>query len=96
MTTEHEAQRADRERAAYAAMFATDHVLISHPEIMGLPRADQSRITVEAALGYLIGHGLVTVKPESEWPEWLAIDIPEHMEPDVAGRVARRAAMPRP
>jgi len=96
MTPEQQQQISDRDRAVRAAMFAADHMLISNPQIYALPKAHVSRLTVEAAVGYLIGHGLITVKPESEWPEWLAMALPEHMEPDVRDVLDRFAAMSNP
>ncbi len=97
MSTEHDRQVADRDRAVQACVFAVDNTLIDNPAVRALPGADQTRITLEAALGYLIGHGLVEVKPQDEWPEWLAVDMPDHMRVDVEARVRaaaeRRAAM---
>lgn len=87
-------QIADRDRAARAAIFAADSVLIDNPGVRNLPGADQTRVTVTAALGYLIGHGLITVAQEADWPEWLSLDIPEHLLPDVDGMLARWSELP--
>ncbi|SNY28938.1 hypothetical protein [Paractinoplanes atraurantiacus] len=98
MTTENPAsarqQIEDRDRAARAAGFAVDGFLIDHyKELERAPQVVYSRLTVEAALGYLIGHGLVKVAPQEEWPEWQPVEIPEHLLPDVAAAVGGNAAL---
>lgn len=82
----------DRDRAYRAARFAADQYAMDR-QVRALPGADQTAAAVTAALGYLIGHGLITVKPADEWPEWLDLDVPEHLAPDVDGMVERYAAM---
>ncbi len=82
-------QIADRDRAARAATFAVDQALIdNYAELRSVPSVVVARVTVEAALGYLIGHGLITVAPAEEWPEWLQLDTPEHLRPDVEAKVS--------
>ena len=50
-------QIADRARAARAAAFAVDQALIdNYAELRSVPSVVVARVTVEAALGYLIGH----------------------------------------
>lgn len=76
-------QLADRDRATRQALFGADETLVAIDR--RLPVAVRDRLAVTAALGYLIGHGLITVKPATEWPEWVPLDIPEHLRPDLAG-----------
>jgi hypothetical protein len=78
-----------------AAIFATDNVIMRNPALRALPGADQTRVTAEAVLGYLIGHGLITVHPVQQWPEWLGMEIPDHLRPDVDGLIARWASLRR-
>lgn len=69
-------QRSDRDRLVRAAIFAADCQLItSRPRT----NAEATRIAVTAAISYIIGHGLVTVLPDDQWPYLLSIDVPEHM-----------------
>lgn len=83
-------QVADRDRAVKAAIFAADHAVLK-PGVSALPGADRTRIAVTAAIGHLIGHGLITVTPEAEWPEWLPVDPLPHLAPDTGAVVARWA-----
>jgi hypothetical protein len=92
---DHSQQLADRDRATRAAIFAVDNVLIGSG-IDRLPSAYHSRAAVEAALGYLIGHGLITVTPEADWPEWLPVQCPDHLVPDLAGMVGQWMTVPKP
>jgi hypothetical protein len=89
VTPEEQQHIVDRDRCVRIAMFAADKVLLDNPDLATLPPAYTARVTVEAALGYLIGRGLITVKPDDQWPEWLAVDLPDHMRPDIAGLVQR-------
>lgn len=99
MTSENEAatpqqQLDDRDWAARAAAFAVDTFLIDHhAQLASVPRAVISRLTVEAALGYLIGQGLIKVLPRGEWPEYLEMQTPEHLVPDAAEAAAGNAAI---
>lgn len=82
---------ADRDRAARAATFAVGRVVMdNHADMTVLTQVTRESVIVQTALGYLIAHRLITVTPEDEWPEWLALDCPPEMAPDVAA-LARRA-----
>ena len=90
MTRDEERQIADRDRVVYAASFSADRVAIdNYPDFYVLPGHDQTHLILQAALGYLIGRGLIAVKPQDEWPEWLNMEIPDHLRPDVPGEIAR-------
>lgn len=79
----------DRDRATRAASFAVDDWWLSQvPNLDRLTAAQRTRLLIAAALGYLIGEGLITVKPEEEWPEYLNMRIPGHLRPDVAEAMA--------
>lgn len=82
-----EGQRAQRDQLVRAAGFAVDHVLSDTPTYRVLPPAQQTTVTLELAIGYLLAHGLIVMLPDEQWPAWLALDIPEHLLPDIAGRV---------
>jgi hypothetical protein len=86
-----EEQQAQRDQLVRAAGFAVDAVLADTPTYRVLPPAQQTTVTLEAAFGYLLAHRLITVLPDDQWPAWLSLDIPEHLVPDIAGRVKRRA-----
>lgn len=65
-----------RDRLVRIALFAADSVAIgAHSRT----RADATRTAVTEAIGYLIGHGLITMKPLDEWPEYLALQTPDHL-----------------
>jgi len=78
------AQKADLDRAARTAGFAMATYGMM-PGVSELPRATQDGIALRAGLGLLIGQGLITVKSEDEWPEYISLDVPTWLEPDVAG-----------
>lgn len=90
ITKEQAKQRTDRDALVKACIFAVDNFLMDNPSITVLPRASQTRFVLEAALGYLLseGGGLISTQPE-DWPEWLSIQIPDHLKPDASGEVAR-------
>jgi hypothetical protein len=90
MTTEDQ-QRKDRDRAARAALFAVDLFALNTLARVHITEASRTRLTVEAALGYLIGAGLITVTPEADWPEYFEVSIPEHLRPDVDEAVRQLA-----
>jgi hypothetical protein len=88
MPDDAEGQVKARDRAVRMAALAVDNLLIDNPDLRQLPDAARTRIIVTAALGYLIGHGLVTVAPAADWERWLSTDIPEHLRPDLADMLA--------
>jgi hypothetical protein len=38
--------------------------------------AERTRATIRRAVEAAIGNGLITVTPQSEWPEWIVVDPP--------------------
>lgn len=86
-------QRNDLDRATRAAMFAVDSFVLNRLANVQITEAARTRLTVAAALGYLIGTGLIVVTPEEDWPEWLPLDIPAHLKPDVDAAVAELARL---
>jgi hypothetical protein len=89
---EQQAQRDIRDRLAHVALLATDNIVIDNAAaIAALPSAYRSRITVEAAIGYLIAEGLIRVTPDDEWPEYVSLELPDYLKPDIAGATANHA-----
>lgn len=90
-TTPLDEQRRDIQRALRVALFAVDDFVIGEtPNMDYLTNAVRTRLTVEAALAYLIGTGLITVLPDEEWPELLPMRVPLALKPDTFSE-ARRA-----
>lgn len=54
------------------ATLAADPVAAGHPGTS----PDATRAIVERAVGFLLGNGIIEVKPRAEWPEWLVLDPP--------------------
>ena len=92
MNEEQRRQVEDRDRAVRACMFAVDDAFLRDPamgaQLRAAPPAVRSRVAVEAAIGYLVGQGLIEVKPDSEWPEYLPMQTPEHLLPAVDEYIA--------
>jgi hypothetical protein len=63
-------------------MFVLDNRLLRRDDITD---ADKVRLIMEATLGYLVGHGMITVTDDP--PYLLPNTIPEHLSPDVQGAV---------
>lgn len=85
MTLDEQRQRTRRDDLARDARLGVDlWVIASWPPMAPLPRVDQTRLIVQATLGYLIGAGLIQAVPPEDRPEWLAVDIPDHLQPDLA------------
>jgi hypothetical protein len=57
-----------------------------------LPSGVRDRLVIDAALGYLVAHGIITVKPLDEWPLTLPNRLPEDLAPDVQAEVDRALA----
>lgn len=99
LTEEQQRQVTARDRAVYIALFAADEAFLrdqaTNEALRDVTPHTRTRIAVEAALGYLIGQGLITlVEP---WPDSFAVATPDHLRPDVDGYIAEsqrtRAAM---
>lgn len=89
---EQQRQKDLRDRLTQVALLATDNIIIDNAAaIAALPSAYRSRITVEAAIGYLISEGLIQVTPDEEWPEWISLELADWMRPDIAGATANHA-----
>jgi len=86
-----EQQREDRDRAVYAACFAVDTFVHDNDDLRRVTAATHTKLVVEAAVGYLLGEGLIVVKPANEWPDMLGFQIRPHLLPDVAHGVAELA-----
>jgi hypothetical protein len=90
-----EPTQADVQRVVRWTIFAVDNWAIENRvALSSVTKADLSRLTVEAALAYLMANDLISVGDE---PEWLTNSIPAHLQPDVAAAVeqAERLAYPR-
>ncbi len=82
-------QRRIRDMLVRDACFATDMFLDDNAQMLTrVTKASATRLTLQVAIGYLIGQGLIRATPENERPEWLAMDVPEHLQPDLAEAVA--------
>lgn len=87
-------QRYDVQRALGACLFAVDDFMSDEkPNLSRLPNAARTRLTVEAALAYLVGHGLITVKPDEQWPLLLPMRVPSELMPDVVGEARARGVL---
>ena len=93
MSTDTQArQRQDRDELALATLFAVELFLTDHHnDLKHVTDAARTELIVQAALGYLIGEGFITVKPRDEWPPFTTMTIPAHLQPDVARAVAELA-----
>jgi hypothetical protein len=87
LTPEQLQQIADRDVLVEEAALATHAFVISHPEMRVLPMAYQTRMIMEATIGFLLSETLIQVTPD--WPECLGMGLPGHLQPDVAAVVAR-------
>lgn len=82
------AQRAARDRLVRAATLAVDVFVMDNAPLQKLMTpASWTRLLVEATVGYLLGEGLITENPANE-DAWLALNVAEHLAPDVAGALA--------
>lgn len=89
-TTPRTKHERDIARALRVALFAVDDFVIGERSNMDcLTYAARTRLTVEAALAYLIGNDLIAVKPDKEWPELLPMRVPLELRPDAAGEAER-------
>jgi hypothetical protein len=89
-------QKRDLDAAVRVAMFAVNSLTLDYREdIQQLPSQAQTRIVVQAALGYLIGESLITVAPEKEWKRWLPVTIADHLRPDISGQLDAHREMVR-
>lgn len=90
LTEEQQRQVTARDQAVRVALFAADAAFLRDRETAEALRevvpATRSRIAVEAALGYLIGQGLITLK--DPWPDGFSLMTPEHLRPDVDAYIA--------
>jgi hypothetical protein len=85
-----EQQRADVFRALHVSIFAVDNfVMEERSNLDFLSNAARTRLIVEAALAYLVGHGLIAVMPDGEWPDFVPMRVPPELKPDVDADVRR-------
>jgi hypothetical protein len=76
------------------AIFAADSYLIDNATaVREITPAERTRLTLQVAIGYLISQGLITATPDDQRPEWLSLDLPEHMQPDLAATQAAETAL---
>lgn len=99
LTEEQQLQVTARDQAVRIALFAADDAFLrdraTSEALRDCTPHVRTRIAVEAALGYLIGQGLIElVEP---WPDSFAMSTPAHLRPDVDSYIAEarrsRAAM---
>lgn len=95
------AQRETRDYLAQTATLAVDGFCVRNRDALSaVTEASRTRLIVDAAIGYLLAEGLIqATDPEPDPDRWLALDLPPHLEPDVASalREYRRVqgALPR-
>jgi hypothetical protein len=91
-TDEQREQRRTRDELVRAAGFATDMFVMDHrAELERVTSVSYTRLTLQAAIGYLIGQGLIRATPEDQRPEWLEMQIPDHLQPDLTEAMAELA-----
>lgn len=84
MTEEEEAQLAMCDRLSRLATFAVDVFVLDHRDVWPLlTQASQTRLIVQAALGFLIGEGLIEEKPQPEEGNYVHMRVPGHLAPAV-------------
>lgn len=99
LTSEQQRQLANLNDLVRAGLFAADRYSF-HPEVTAAPGAVKVRVAVTAAIGLLIDHGIITVTPESDWPDYIAPhEVAEHLRPDIpkimgANRALRNTLYP--
>jgi hypothetical protein len=78
-----EEQRETVHRLARDANLAVDTWVMAHrDELLGeVTAASRTDLIIRAALGYLVGLNLITLTENP--PEWLPLDIPAHLQPDI-------------
>lgn len=82
------AQRESRDRLVRAATLAVDVFVMDNAPLQKIMTpAAWTRLLVEATVGYLLGEGLIAENPPDE-DAWLALAVPDHLAPDVAGALA--------
>ena len=65
-----------------AASFATDMFHFDNADrLKRCTGAARTELTVQAALAYLFGSGLIVMAPE--WPEYLVLEIPPELKADL-------------
>lgn len=85
-----EQQRADVRRALHVSIFAVDNFVMDEwSNLEYLSNAARTRLILEAALAYLVGNELIAVTPDGSWPDFVPMQVPPELRPDVAGEVLR-------
>lgn len=94
LTPDQRQQVADRDRLTQFALLGSDEVWLD-PRLRDCPTVVRTHVSVSAAIGFLIGSGLITVTPLDELPEMMPLDIREHLRPDLDAMVEGNRAMQR-
>lgn len=82
-------QREARDRLVRAAVLAVDVFVINNAPLQKIMTpAAWTHLLVEATVGYLLGEGLIAESNPTDEGAWLALSIPDHLAPDVAGALA--------
>ena len=89
-------QRRIRDMLVRDAIFTTDIFMMDHAaDLQRVTAANRTRLTLQAAIGFLLAQGLITATPDDQRPEWMALDLPEHLRPDLAEAIAQLDRMNR-
>jgi hypothetical protein len=80
------------EATRMASLSAASFVLGHRGELAVCTEADRDRLTVQAALAFLFGHGLVVAAPDEAWRRWLPVDAPEPFASDLHTELGQAVA----
>lgn len=86
-----EGARAGIQQCARAASLTTDMFLLDNSDrLKRCTGAARTQLTVQAALAYLFGSGLIAMTPE--WPEYLVLELPPELKADLSTALAESVA----
>lgn len=76
--------REDIAKATRMASFAADSLTMHHRQRLdACTPVDRTGLIVQAAVAYLLGHGLATIAPAEAWEQFLPADIAEPYQADL-------------
>lgn len=92
LTDQQRAQVAQRDHLARAIILSVDQVMMD-PQVRDAveyaPAVVRTRVAVTATVAALIANGCIA----EQAPDWFAIDLPEHLRPDVDAMVEGNRAV---
>lgn len=87
LTDEQLAQVALRDEVTQLVLLSCDGFMLQdhvREALRGVPQAAYDRALISAAVGFLIGVGSITRRPENNHPLGVLLEVPKHLQPDVA------------